>query len=91
MKIVYKSISIFIFLILSLNTIHSTGLEYIKIETEGTGVTVRDAIDNALIQAIERVNGKSMESSTLLKTLEKLEETNEDSNYYASQIDISII
>ena len=85
MKNAYKSISIFIFLILSLNAAHSAGLEYIKIETEGTGVTVREAIDSALIQAIERVNGKSMESSTLLKTQEKLEETNEDSNYYSSQ------
>ena len=69
----------------SFQTINASGLEYIKVETEGTGVSVREAIDSALIQAIERVNGKSMESSTLLKTTEKLEETNKDSNYYSSQ------
>ena len=47
-----------------------SGLEYVKIETESTGVSVKEAIDSALVQAIERVNGKSMESSSFLKTIE---------------------
>ena len=46
---------------LPFQAISASGLEYIKVETEGTGVSVREAIDSALIQAIERVNGKSME------------------------------
>lgn len=62
-----------------------SGLEYVKIETESTGVSVKEAIDSALVQAIERVNGKSMESSSFLKTIEISEQKNNDSNYFSSQ------
>ena len=62
-----------------------SSLEYVKIETESTGVSVKEAIDSALVQAIERVNGKSMESSSFLKTIEVSEQKNNDSNYFSSQ------
>ena len=62
-----------------------SSLEYVKIETESTGVSVKEAIDSALVQAIERVNGKSMESSSFLKTIEISEQKNNDSNYFSSQ------
>ena len=62
-----------------------SSLEYVKIETESTGVSVKEAIDSALVQAIERVNGKSMESSSFLKTIEISEQKNNDSSYFSSQ------
>lgn len=65
--------------------VHGASLDFIKIETESTGKSVKEAIDSALVQAIERVNGKSMESSSLLKTTEKSEQKNNDSNYFSSQ------
>ena len=70
---------------LSTQHIYGSSLEYVKIETESTGTSVKQAIDSALVQAIERVNGKSMESSSLLKTLEISEQKNNDSNYFSSQ------
>ncbi|SVD87607.1 uncharacterized protein METZ01_LOCUS440461, partial [marine metagenome] len=47
------------------------GIEYVSVEVEGRGESLKTAIDDALTQAIGRVNGVSIESSTLLKTLEK--------------------
>ena len=63
----------------------SASIDYVSVDTEGRGATLKEAIDQALTEAIGRVNGKSIESSTLLKTSEKLVESNENSDYYASQ------
>ena len=63
----------------------SAGIDYVSVETEGRGVSLKEAIDQALTEAIGRVNGKSIESSTLLKTSEKFEERNENSDYYVSK------
>ena len=70
---------------ISAHHVVGSSLEYVKIETESTGVSVKEAIDSALVQAIERVNGKSMESSSFLKTIEISEQKNNDSNYFSSQ------
>ena len=66
-------------------SLSSASIDYVSVEAEGTGVSLKEAIDQALTEAIGRVNGKSIESSTLLKTSEKVEETNENSDYYVSQ------
>ncbi|SVC97539.1 uncharacterized protein METZ01_LOCUS350393, partial [marine metagenome] len=63
----------------------SAGIDYVSVETEGRGVSLKEAIDQALTEAIGRVNGKSIESSTLLKTSEKFVERNENSDYYVSK------
>ena len=77
---------ILIGLVLSLGLpLASAGIDYVSVETEGRGVSLKEALDQALTEAIGRVNGKSIESSTLLKTSEKVEETNENSDYYVSQ------
>ena len=47
------------------------GIEYVSVEAEGRGESLKRAIDDALTQAIGRVNGISIESSSLLKTSEK--------------------
>ena len=77
---------ILIGLVLSLGLpLTSAGIDYVSVETEGRGVSLKEAIDQALTEAIGRVNGKSIESSTLLKTSEKFEERNENSDYYVSK------
>ena len=80
-----KLLTIFFCGLISAQHVVGSSLEYVKIETESTGVSVKEAIDSALLQAIERVNGKSMESSSFLKTIETLEQKNNDSNYFSSQ------
>lgn len=84
---IYRSkilIAFLLFFIYS-ESLKAQGLEYVKVEAESTGLSVKEAIDSALIQAIERVNGKSMESSTFLKSIESLEQKNNDSDYLFSQ------
>ena len=80
-----KFLLIFFCGFISAHHVVGSSLEYVKIETESTGVSVKEAIDSALVQAIERVNGKSMESSSFLKTIEISEQKNNDSNYFSSQ------
>ena len=80
-----KLLTIFFCGFISAQHVVGSSLEYVKIETESTGVSVKEAIDSALVQAIERVNGKSMESSSFLKTIEISEQKNNDSNYFSSQ------
>ena len=85
-KYLLKCQLILIGLVLSLGLpLTSAGIDYVSVETEGRGVSLKEAIDQALTKAIGRVNGKSIESSTLLKTSEKVKETNENSDYYVSQ------
>ncbi len=80
-----KLLSIFLLLFFSFNTLKAQSLEYVRVESESTGLSVKEAIDSALVQAIERVNGKSMESASLLKSTESLEQKNNDSDYLFSQ------
>ncbi len=84
---IYRSKILIAFLLFFIyfDPLKAQGLEYVKVEAESTGLSVKEAIDSALIQAIERVNGKSMESSTFLKSIESLEQKNNDSDYLFSQ------
>ena len=45
-----------------------SSVDIIKVKSEGMGGDLNQAIDKALVQAISMVNGKSVESETLLKT-----------------------
>ena len=80
-----KSIILLSFLLFNYQPTLAAGLEYVSVDVEGRGASVREAIDIALTEAIGRVNGKSIESSTLLITQEKSVQVNEDSDYYSSQ------
>ena len=80
-----KSIILLSFLLFNYQPTLAAGLEYVSVDVEGRGASVREAIDIALTEAIGRVNGKSIESSTLLITQEKSVQDNEDSDYYSSQ------
>jgi curli biogenesis system outer membrane secretion channel CsgG len=56
-------------------------LDIVNVKTEGIGQTVNEAVDDALVQAISMVNGKSIESETLLKTKSQSKSTNEGSEF----------
>ena len=80
-----KSIILFSLLLFNYQPTLAAGLEYVSVDVEGRGASIREAIDIALTEAIGRVNGKSIESSTLLISQEKSVQDNEDSDYYSSQ------
>ena len=52
----------FISLVLSFGlSLSSASIDYVSVEAEGRGVSLKEAIDLALTEAIGRVNGKSIE------------------------------
>ena len=54
-------------------------IDIVNVKSEGIGQTLNEAVDDALVQAISMVNGKSIESETLLKTKSQSKSTNEGS------------
>ena len=43
-------------------------VDIVSVKSEGIGETLNEAVDDGLVQAISMVNGKSIDSETLLKT-----------------------
>ncbi len=62
------------------------GIEHKIVQTTGTGLTLRDAINDALTEAIGRVNGKSMDVVSQLDRAEATTDANNDATYYFSDM-----
>ena len=60
-------------------------LEAVSVEAEGYGENPESALNSALTQAIGMVNGKSIESDTLLNTKEKTTTKNNNTDYLSSR------
>ena len=43
-------------------------VDIVNVKSEGIGETLNEAVDDGLVQAISMINGKSIDSETLLKT-----------------------
>ena len=56
-------------------------IDIVNVKSEGIGQTLNQAVDDALVRAISMVNGKSIESETLLKTKSQSKSTNEGSEF----------
>ena len=82
-KLTYLSF-FFIFLIF-INTDLQAEIKYKSVQAEGFGANSKEAIDMALSEALGKVNGKSIETENFLTTIENIEVTNNDENYYFSQ------
>jgi curli biogenesis system outer membrane secretion channel CsgG len=66
-------------------------ISYKNVSAQGVGVNLNNAINAALVEAISQVNGKSVESQQVLKTLETIKEGTSGNNYalqedYAKQV-----
>lgn len=62
-----------------------------EVESSGLGVTLNGAINNALEEAIGRVNGKSIETKSMMQSIEISETDNQNEDYYASEAYMSKI
>ena len=60
-------------------------IEYHDVDATGSGTTVNHAINNALSEAIGRINGKSIETESQLKNVEVTTVENDDVEYFASE------
>ncbi len=58
------------------------GIEHKIVQTTGTGLTLRDAINDALTEAIGRVNGKSMDVVSQLDRAEATTDANNDATIF---------
>jgi hypothetical protein len=67
------------------------GVVFIEVESVGHGTTVHEAVNHALAEAIGRVQGKSIDSSTQLITTEESVDTTDDPSHYASEKYISTV
>jgi len=61
------------------------GVEYKTVESSGTGTTLKDAITEALNEAIGRINGLSIETKRELESVEVSVTDNNNEKYYASE------
>ncbi len=57
---------------LCLTSLAHARLSYVKVQAEGRGATLNDAISDGLIQAIGQVNGKSIESEKAQQSIRSL-------------------
>jgi curli biogenesis system outer membrane secretion channel CsgG len=60
-------------------------IKYVQTETQGTGVTLSEAINNALLEAISQINGKSLKGQSILQSAELSVTDGESSAYLASE------
>lgn len=72
------------FLIFSL-TPASADIKFVQTETQGSGLTLSEAINNALLEAISQVNGKSLKGQSILQTTEISATDGENSAYLSSE------
>ena len=64
-----------LYLILFFSSLALSQLETVSVNATGYGDNPESALNSALTQAIGQVNGRSMESDSLLKTTEKTKNT----------------
>jgi hypothetical protein len=82
-----------ILLILSLFIGHAYAgaVKTLDIRVIGEGRSYQEALNNALLEAISQVNGKSIESSKISLSIEASETTNESEEYYSSDAYSSLV
>ncbi len=77
-----KLMLLFLSLLISFDAM--AGVKHVEIEAEGHGTTLGDAINSALIEAIGRVNGKSVDSVSVMQSLQVEIASNAKNEYFAS-------
>ena len=89
MKKNFKSISLFIFLsfFITLNAIAE--IKFKEVVVTGVGQSLEEATNNAFAEAISMVNGKNVQTKTIIKVLsgeslpKKSESQGENANFFA--------
>ena len=74
-----------LFLFLALSTKVIAKIEYVEVTAKGHGSNYSEAINNALSNAIAKVNGKSIETNATLKKISQSTKTNEGKEFYSSK------
>ena len=68
-----------------LHGISFAAVEFKTVQSIGTGSTLKDAVNNALSEAIGRVNGLSLETKSQMNSIEISQVDNNNENYFAGE------
>ena len=74
-----------LFFLLTLSTNAIAKIEYVEVTAKGHGSHYSEAVNNALSNAIAKVNGKSIETNATLKKISQSTKTNEGKEFYSSK------
>ena len=74
-----------LFFLLTLSTNAIAKIEYVEVTAKGHGSHYSEAVNNALSNAIAKVNGKSIETNATLKKISKSIKTNEGKEFFSSK------
>ena len=89
MKKNFKSISLFIFLSFFITSKAITEIKFKEVVVTGVGQSLEEATNNAFAEAISMVNGKNVQTKTIIKVLsgeslpKKSESQGENANFFA--------
>ena len=89
MKKNFKSISLFIFLSFFINSKAIAEIKFKEVVVTGVGQSLEEATNNAFAEAISMVNGKNVQTKTIIKVLsgeplpKKSESQGENANFFA--------
>lgn len=81
----FNSVSILSAALLFMPLFAQANVDIVNVKSEGMGADLNQAIDKALVQAISMVNGKSVESETLLKTRSQSTSTDKGNEFSNSK------
>lgn len=81
----YRLFVISLFLLLPLSTFGATKSSIKEVEIEATGTTYQGAINEALVEAIARIHGKSIISEKLTDSVEVSLSDNQQNDYFSGE------
>lgn len=67
------------------NSIIANTIEYVDVRAKGSGSTYSEALNNALSNAIAKVNGRSIDTQSSLEKISKVINSNNDNIYFSSK------
>ena len=74
-----------LFFLLTLSTNAIAKIEYVEVTAKGHGSHYSEAVNNALSNAIAKVNGKSIETKATLQKISQSIKTNEGKEFFSSK------
>jgi len=85
MKYLIKYLAVTMLVSCGFRSLSWAAIEYKDVESEGRGPTFGEAVTDALIEAIGRVNGRAIESETSVRSVEVSAVENDNENYFSSE------
>jgi hypothetical protein len=80
-----------LFIVLFFPLLANGGVESIEVNVQGEGNSYQQALNNALLEAVGQIHGKSIDSQKMTLSIEASSATNESEEYYSSDAYLSVV